>query len=572
MIIIRDVENNEKPFVYFSGDQGPGQVIIKTIINLPTLLNYLVNALAEKLNMLGEIQIDCIAGDEMMGPSLNLANRLSELKGYEISLVSTSTSPSNKLNDTLKVTSYKKNKCCLVFEELVDYDNIDATIAVVSNLREKKYQVNYVCTFLHNDNQKSERLKAIGVKLISLINLFEVLEVARIYHFIDPKLIDSYLLFLNNRVQWQLKYAMPIPETALTEVKRQKLIYRLLDKSAALATGAPRCKIQEGMIYYKVIPLSKLFISIVASASDNYSSDDEQDVEDGQDSPSYMKYYDIIKGLSPNIGVKFNLDFILLEDYDLILNKLGINQGTHVPVFCDLKLTDDLQTTKNMVQWCIDTRVSIVSVYHTIPKYYLTELVKMTRETKTRLYVVTILSYHDEEYCQEIYNKSKNECVQTFGQIAYDCGADGIILPADLICLDAVRDLPIEKMCQINTSTNTSTEVTPGQRAALLLPARERHAPFANRRFQRLGEGLDRRQQARVIDGLPDEILVPLRIVIAQVVAQHFGEQKRILRHQHDLLAQLRQAECAHVPAIDEQRAGWRVEQPHQHAQQGGLA
>ena len=71
---IRDVSGGEEPFVYSSGNRGPGYVMIKGLVGQPPVLNYLTTQLALKLaEAKKEIEkersqtkaIDTMLGEEM---------------------------------------------------------------------------------------------------------------------------------------------------------------------------------------------------------------------------------------------------------------------------------------------------------------------------------------------------------------------------------------------------------------------------------------------------------------------------------------------------------------------------
>jgi len=112
-----------------------------------------------------------------------------------------------------------------------------------------------------------------------------------------------------------------------------------------------------------------------------------------------------------------------------------------------------------IVKKFVEFGVDIINVYAHVGEDILRELSLITRNTKTKLFVLTVLTHYDDDYCNLIYRRTMNETVRMFAEIADRAGADGIILPPT--CLNTVQDLKLLKMCpgiRIDPSDRTNNQ------------------------------------------------------------------------------------------------------------------
>jgi orotidine-5'-phosphate decarboxylase len=146
-------------------------------------------------------------------------------------------------------------------------------------------------------------------------------------------------------------------------------------------------------------------------------------------------------------GFKLNLDTLLNLDASSITTVKLVQRlkSLDKPIFLDIKMSNGDRTMMNVVKNCIDMQIDIINVYPNIGRTFLTNLVKMTRGTKTKIFVLTVLTHYDDAHCQEFYRRDLKEVVRHFALIASECKADGIILPPT--CLNSVTDIDIIKMC-----------------------------------------------------------------------------------------------------------------------------
>ena len=214
-VSFRDVENGEEPFLYSSGNRGPGYVMVKGLVSQRALLRNLTWQLTLKV---GEQfpDVDYVAGNATGGmiPGWLVAEHLTTLTGRHI--------PYFYVRGTRKqgghgevITGDKLNpffapgRRGLVVEELVNF----AETTTNSTLEQRKagYDVQYAATILSYDHDRmKQKLEAAAVTLISLITLSELLEVAD--RKFPKRLVDDYRTFLKNPKQWQLDRGYELPK------------------------------------------------------------------------------------------------------------------------------------------------------------------------------------------------------------------------------------------------------------------------------------------------------------------------------------------------------------------------
>ena len=216
---IRDVDSGEEPFLYSSGNRGPGYVMIKGLVGQPSVLKYLTNQLALKI-LDKEInqEFDFIAGNATGGmvPGWQLRNDLEELTGQEFPYV--------YVRETRKVGGHKehitgdrnnplikKGDRAIVFEELVNFAETTTNSAKV--LREAGYYVNVAGTILSYQNPKAQELLGeTEVGLTHLIGLPDLIDAAESTGKFKSEAVQSYRDLLANPVKWQLDRGYELPK------------------------------------------------------------------------------------------------------------------------------------------------------------------------------------------------------------------------------------------------------------------------------------------------------------------------------------------------------------------------
>jgi orotidine 5'-phosphate decarboxylase subfamily 1 len=107
------------------------------------------------------------------------------------------------------------------------------------------------------------------------------------------------------------------------------------------------------------------------------------------------------------------------------------------PIFVDMKMLKGSRTMKERAQGAVRLNVALINAFALADKL-LAKTTEFLKGKGTRLLAVTVLTHHDENYCQEYFRRSVEESVRFFSQKALDFGCDGFILPAPT--LPAVKD------------------------------------------------------------------------------------------------------------------------------------
>lgn len=203
---IRDVDGGQEPFLYSSGNWGPGYVMVKGTVGYQTVFKDLVAQLALRVVDSG-IKFDFIAANATGGmvPGYQLREDLQMMTGREI--------PYTYVRGTRKAGGHKElvtgiennptirpNSRALVIEELINF--AQTTTNSAQGLRELGHTADNAATILHYHNPEAMRsLQDHGVEVVELTNLPTLLEIAEDYY---PKAaVDSYRTFLKDPLAWQ---------------------------------------------------------------------------------------------------------------------------------------------------------------------------------------------------------------------------------------------------------------------------------------------------------------------------------------------------------------------------------
>lgn len=259
-IEIRDVDNGEEPFVYSSGNRGPGYIMIKGMVGQPSKFRYLIRKLAEKVARIqrsGNYHLDFVEGNVTGGvvPGWQLAAELSDIYQRELPYCYLRAARKRGGHNELITGNHQNPKIkngmtCMVVEELVNYGQ--TTSNAVEIFRETGYKVDYAACVLNYDHQETrEKLEALGVQLIQLITLEELCDCALELGLMNQGQYDSYKAFLTDPVEWQLSRGMTIPECSVEKAESKGYKMRKLEPEEAVALGSPKSKIDAyGMVYY----------------------------------------------------------------------------------------------------------------------------------------------------------------------------------------------------------------------------------------------------------------------------------------------------------------------------------
>jgi orotate phosphoribosyltransferase len=199
-----------QPFLYASGNWGPGYVMIKGLVGRKKIMKFLTQQLAWKIAEVAP-QVDFVAGNVSGGviPAWLLSEELEALLGRTVPFVYVREARKKGGQKEL-VTGIDKNPEIpagvngLVVEELVNFTQ--TTCNGADALRDAGYTVTHAATILFYDNLEAiKALKAHGVEMIYLFTLPDLLMVAERHQTHSQEAIDSYREFLKNPLDWQVK-------------------------------------------------------------------------------------------------------------------------------------------------------------------------------------------------------------------------------------------------------------------------------------------------------------------------------------------------------------------------------
>ncbi|MEA2088811.1 MAG: hypothetical protein U9O55_03170 [Patescibacteria group bacterium] len=209
---IRDVDNGEEPFLYSSGNHGPGYIDIKGRVGFDEVFESMVDLLADKL-VADKVQFDLIVGMMTGGsiPGYRLKQIMSKRLGKRIIYIyqrGARKKGGHKELDTGDRNNLHIRPQCrtLVIEELVNFAET-TTNGVLYERDEKDRIVEDVATILFYQNPIAiERFKKYNINLHWVIGFRDdLLPFAVKEGFFSQRLVDQYFEFLNNPRDWNLK-------------------------------------------------------------------------------------------------------------------------------------------------------------------------------------------------------------------------------------------------------------------------------------------------------------------------------------------------------------------------------
>lgn len=197
-----------QPFLYASGNWGPGYVTIKNLVGRKKIIKSLTSQLAllvsERVSRLNFVSGNVTGG---MMPGWLLSEELETILGRTVPFVYVREARKKGGQKEL-VTGVANNPEIppeangLVVEELVNF--AQTTCNGAEALRDAGFIVTHASTILfYNNPEAIKALKEHGVEMIYLFTLPELLGVAEKYRTHPQKAIDGYREFLADPLGWQ---------------------------------------------------------------------------------------------------------------------------------------------------------------------------------------------------------------------------------------------------------------------------------------------------------------------------------------------------------------------------------
>lgn len=211
------VENlpiEERPFLYASGNWGPGYLMIKGLVGRKDLIRclarYLAIEIAEKWSGSDRWStIDFVAGNVTGGmiPGWLVSEELEVLLGKRIPFVYIRELRKTGGQKEL-ITGIQNNpeiseaSFGLDMEELVNF--AQTIINGAECLKDAGYNCHAGACILYYDNPEANKQLAVaGIEMVSLLTLSRVIEMADKYGTHQGVLLEDYRQFLKNPLQWQ---------------------------------------------------------------------------------------------------------------------------------------------------------------------------------------------------------------------------------------------------------------------------------------------------------------------------------------------------------------------------------
>jgi len=205
---IRDVDDaNEKPFLYASGNWGPGYISIKGLVSHKPLFTELNKQTAEKVARAAP-HINFVAGNVTGGvvPGWEISKTLDGLLQREVPYVyireARKKGGQKELITGLNNPLIEAGHNGLIVEELVNFSQTSCHSAIL--LRELGYTVTHTtCILFYNNPRAVELLKMNDLEMVYLFTLTELLDAAEETKIHSAKLIAKYREFLADPLGWQ---------------------------------------------------------------------------------------------------------------------------------------------------------------------------------------------------------------------------------------------------------------------------------------------------------------------------------------------------------------------------------
>ncbi len=257
-ISVRDVDAGEDPFVYSTGNRGPGYVMIKGLVGQPRVMKFLVKELAKLVAPHYGQDFNFIEGNATGGmiPAWQLADDVEKILDIEEGSI-----PRPYLRESRKagghselITGTGNNKIlvpgmrALVVEELVNYAGTTTNAALI--FREAGFPVTHAaCILTYDHSESNAKLRETGVDLISLIRLPQLLDALESTGLVPKDNINSYRNFLADPLKWQLDRKLVIPEDSARRAIERGIPMIELAREEALRRGAPANKLDK-IVYW----------------------------------------------------------------------------------------------------------------------------------------------------------------------------------------------------------------------------------------------------------------------------------------------------------------------------------
>lgn len=207
---VEKLPSEKQPFLYASGNWGPGYISVKNLVGQKRIIKFLVQQLvplvAERVP-----HLNFVAGNVTGGliPGWLLSEELEKLLGRELPFVYIRAARKKGGQKEL-ITGIASNPeissgdSGLVVEELVNF--AQTTRNGAASLRDADFVVTHAATILFYKNPEAiKALKEHGIEIVYLFTLPELVAAAEKHQTHSSKAIADYREFLKDPLGWQAK-------------------------------------------------------------------------------------------------------------------------------------------------------------------------------------------------------------------------------------------------------------------------------------------------------------------------------------------------------------------------------
>lgn len=258
-VSVRDVDAGEEPFVYSTGNRGPGYVMIKGLVGQRRIMKFLTMQLAHKVAPLFKTDFDFVEGNATGGmiPHWQLTDDLEAVLGLEPGSI-----PYAYLREARKegghgelITGITNNPeirngmKVLIGEELVNYAGTTTNAAKI--FREAGFPATDAATILFYDTPDSNaRLQESNLRMNALITLPQLIDAGERLKKLATAACASYRDFLRDPMEWQLNRRLVVPTDTAERAIDRGYQMRELGAEEAIRLGAPEGKVNKDKIVY----------------------------------------------------------------------------------------------------------------------------------------------------------------------------------------------------------------------------------------------------------------------------------------------------------------------------------
>lgn len=197
---IRDIDNGEEPFLYSSGNYGPGYVSLRDSIGRKKMIKSLAELLVKKVKRSAS-NIDLIAGNATAGIAPGwLVSEYMDLPFIYVRDKKKEYGRKDQIVGVYSNIEIGRGDNALIVDELVNYGSNIIKSAKV--LRDAGFIVTHAACFMNYARPEVARnLKKENIKLIYLFTLPQLLRVAEDNKFYSLKVINVFRKYLKNPIK-----------------------------------------------------------------------------------------------------------------------------------------------------------------------------------------------------------------------------------------------------------------------------------------------------------------------------------------------------------------------------------